>query len=137
MRSSLMGSSISSPFYENCTESCEWTTAARGVHRRWGVEKLSYYSSVNGWDDCIEIWYALGTHSVRCIQYSHRWGVSARAHVHTPSLPLRNGSADRVQICCVIGSPLVKRFSTCHGSHSHCGLHVRTCTPHLCISETA
>ena len=47
---------------------------------------------------------------------------SARAHVHTPYLYLRNGLTDRAQICCVVGSLLVTRLS-------HCGLHVRTCTP--------
>ena len=49
--------------------------------------------------------------------------------MHIPSLHLRNGSTDHVQICCAVGSPLLKRFShvTCH--ISHCGLHVRTCTP--------
>ena len=74
------------------------TTAARGAHCRWGVEKkLSYYSSVTGGPIVLRfgmlfrkpIWY--GVSSSPPVGWS-----SARVHVHTPSLPLRNGSADRV-----------------------------------------
>ena len=71
------------------------------------------------------------------VSSSHRWDTSARAHVHTPSLYLRNGFADRVQICCVVCSSLVKRFSHVMGDISHSSLHVRTCTPHISISGTA
>ena len=62
---------------------------------------------------------------------------SARAHVHTPYLYLRNGLTNRAQICCVVGSLLVTRLSQVMGHISHCGLHVRTCTPHICSSGTA
>ena len=62
---------------------------------------------------------------------------SAHAHVHTPSLYLRNGLTDRAQICCVVGSLLVTRLSHVMGHISHCDLHVRTCTPHICISGMA
>ena len=57
---------------------------------------------------------------------------SARAHVHTPSLYIRNGLTDRAQICCVVESLFVTRFSHVMGHISHCGLHApRTCTPHI------
>ena len=62
---------------------------------------------------------------------------SARAHVLTPSLYIRNGLTDRAQICCVVESLFVTRFSHVMGHISHCGLHVRTCTPHIYISGTA
>ena len=62
---------------------------------------------------------------------------SAHAHVHTPSLYLRNGLTDRAQIYCVVGSLLVTRLSHVMDHISHCDLHVRTCTPHICISGMA
>ena len=52
----------------------------------------------NGWADCVEIWYALGDPLVTA--YAIVTGgvsLSARAHVHTALLYLRNGSADWVQ----------------------------------------
>ena len=49
----------------------------------------------NGWADCLEIWYALGDPLVTA--YAVVAGISARAHVHTALLYLRNGSADWVQ----------------------------------------
>ena len=61
----------------------------------------------NGWADCVEIWYALGDPLVTAY-VAVTGGVSARAHVHTALLYLRNGSAD-----------------------------VRTCAPLFHISETA
>ena len=42
---------------------------------------------------------------------SHGWGISARAHVHTAVLYLRNGSADCVQIWCGCLESLPKCFT--------------------------
>ena len=43
----------------------------------------------------------LGTESISySLCSSHGWGISARAHVHTALVYLRNGSADCVQIWC-------------------------------------
>ena len=62
MRSSPMGSFISSPDYDNCIESCEWqlqhvARAAYGVSK-----KLSYYSSVTGGPIVLRFGMFLGTH---------------------------------------------------------------------------
>ena len=57
--------------------------------------------------------------------------------MRTPYLYLRNGSADFAQICREVGSPLATRFSRVMGDIPHCSLHVRTGTPHTCISGMA
>ena len=51
----------------------------------------------NGWADCVEIWYALADPLVTAYAVVTGCGISARAHVHTALLYLRNGSADWVQ----------------------------------------
>ena len=56
---------------------------------------------------------------------SHGWGISARAHVQTALLYLRNGLADWVQIWYVGWGSL----STCFPQVMGASLHVRTCTP--------
>ena len=59
---------------------------------------------------------------------------SARAHVHTTFLYLRNGLADCVQIWCVgLGSLTTCFLKVMGGVH----LHVRTCAPLFCISVIA
>ena len=64
----------------------------------------------------------------------HGWGISARAHVQTALLYLRNGSADWVQFWCVSWGSWTRRLTQVKGGVS---LHVRTCRPHFCISGTA
>ena len=54
----------------------------------------------NGWTDCIEILYAFRDPLVTAYA-AVTGGVSARAHVQTVLLYLRNGSADWVQFWCV------------------------------------
>ena len=48
----------------------------------------------NGWADFVAIWYALGKPISYSLCSSHGWGISARAHVQTALLYLRNGLAD-------------------------------------------
>ena len=117
----------------NVSDNCStWRAPQMGCRKK----KLSYYSSVNGSADCVEIWYVfrnpLGT-----VYPIVTGGVSLHVRTCTPpSLYLRNGLADRVQICCVVCSPLVKKFSHVMGDISHSSLHVRTCTPRISISGT-
>ena len=47
----------------------------------------------NGWDEFVEIWYALGNPLVTAYAVVTD-GVSARAHVQTALLYFRNGLAD-------------------------------------------
>ena len=47
----------------------------------------------NGWADCVEIWYALRDPLVTAYA-AITGGVSARAHVHTALLYLRNDWAE-------------------------------------------
>ena len=58
-------------------------------------------SLVNGWADCVEIWYALGDPLVAPViaAYAAITG-GASLHVRTALLYLRNGSADWVQFWC-------------------------------------
>ena len=87
----------------------------------------------NGWADFVEIWYALGNPLVTAYAVVTD-GVSARAHVQTALLYLRNGLADRVQFWCVGFESIPKCFPQVMGWVS---LHVRTCRPRFCISGTA
>ena len=57
---------------------------------------------------------------------SHGWDISARTHVHTALLHLRNGSADCVQIWYVGWGSLTKCLPQVMGGMH---LHVRTCAP--------
>ena len=67
-------------------------------------------------------------------------GASARAHVRTPFpcmfrlLFLGNGWADCVEIWYAPGNPLATAYAVVTDGVS---LHVRTCTPRFCISQTA
>ena len=89
----------------------------------------------NGWANFVEIWYALGNSLVTAYTYSsHGWGISARAHVQTALLYLRNGLADWVQFWCVGFESIPKCFPQVMDWVS---LHVRTCRPRFCISGTA
>ena len=72
--------------------------------------------------------------SISCSTCSkHGRGTSARVHVHTALLYLRNGLADCIQIWCVGWGSLPKCFPQVMGGvHPH----VRTCAPLFCISRT-
>ena len=50
----------------------------------------------NGWADFVEIWNTTGVSLVvmHAVPIALGWGISARAHVHTALLYLRNGLAD-------------------------------------------
>ena len=65
---------------------------------------------------------------------SHGWGISARSHVQTALLYLRNGSADWVQFWCWSWGSWTRCLTQVMGGVS---LHMRTCTPRFCISGTA
>ena len=65
---------------------------------------------------------------------SHGCGISARAHVHTALLYIRNGWADWVQFWCVSWGSWTRCLTQVVGGVS---LHVRTCRPHFCISGSA
>ena len=58
---------------------------------------------------------------------SHEWGISARAHVQTALLYLRNGLADCVQIWYVGWGVTKYVLSTSHG-WGGTTLHMHTCT---------
>ena len=83
----------------------------------------------NGWADCVEIWHALGdplvtayavvTGHVQRYGPRHGWGISARAHVHTALLYLRNGSTDCVQIWYVGWGSLSRCFPQAMGGVGH------------------
>ena len=64
---------------------------------------------------------------------NHGWGASARAHVRTPFPYLGNRWAHCAEIWWVVRDPVAMCFMQVFGWAS---LHVRTCTPHLRISET-
>ena len=59
---------------------------------------------------------------------SHGWSISARAHVHTALLYLRNGLTDCVQIWYVGWRSLSTCLPQVMGGVGK-PLHVRTCTP--------
>ena len=65
---------------------------------------------------------------------SQGWGISARAHVHTPLLYLENDWTDCADIWHVASGQLVMRLPHVYGGVT---MHVRTCTPHFYISGTA
>ena len=60
---------------------------------------------------------------------SHGWGISARAHVQTALLYLRNGLADCVQIWYVGWASLSTYVLSTSQGWGGASLHVRTCTP--------
>ena len=113
-----------------------WIVAtARGACRLRGVTKNLYCcNSVTGSADCVEIWYVVGCPlSVHFTKGMGRVPSSARAHVHTALLYLRNGLTDCVRIWWVGCGPWTMCFPQVMGGIS---LHVRTCTPYLRISRT-
>ena len=65
---------------------------------------------------------------------SHGLGISARAHVQTALLYLRNGLADWVQFWCVSWGSWARCLPQVMDGVS---LHVHTCRPRFCISGTA
>ena len=65
----------------------------------------------------------------------HFLGASARAHVHTPLyIYLENDRTDCADIWHVASGQLVMWLPRVYGGVT---MHVRTCTPHFYISETA
>ena len=92
------------------------TTAAPSSPEMGCKTKLSCYSSVTAGLIVLRFGILLGTHSVRCTVYGTVYGS---------------------QICSVVQSLFVTRFSHVMGHISHCGLHMRACTTHICISGTA
>ena len=111
-----------------------WHVARAKLGVLWTTPKTLYLNNrTTAGPIVLRLGIQLGTQQTSHVCGSF-WGASARAHVHTTFLYLRNGLADYVQIWCMGGGSLTTCFPQVAGRVS---LHVRTCTPRFCISETA
>ena len=87
----------------------------------------------NGWSDFVHVWHAARYYiSANNAPLKQVTRATARAHVRSPPLYLRNYWADLFQIW-----HAVKYHTSACDAPLKSGvlLHVRTCTPLLCISE--
>ena len=96
--------------------------------------KMVWLHLWNGLTDFVQIWHAARSHTaVNDGPLKPGPGADARVHVRSPALYLRNYGTDLAQIW-----HAVKHHTSVNDALRKLGvlLHVRTCTSHLCISET-
>ena len=102
------------------------TTAARGARRRWGVEKkLSYYSSVAGGQDFVEIWYA----------FRNPFGMVYSVVTGGVSLRVRTCTSHRCHS--ETARPIAFKFAVWLGDYSLRGFHMSWVTFHIAACTCA